>query len=49
MTAPADGTRNAGSVMRQISCWQQRLSGRLRKKLTGFDQKITAFRQRKAL
>ena len=44
MTTPPEKTR---TVMTRLSCWQKRLSGRLRKKILGFDQRIATFRQRK--
>jgi hypothetical protein len=44
MTAPPEKER---TVISQLNCWQKRLSGRLRKKLVSFDQRISTFRQRK--
>jgi len=44
MTAPPGKGR---TVLSQLTSWQKRLSGRLRKKVVSFDQRIATFRQRR--
>jgi hypothetical protein len=47
MTNSQEDPKKARTVIQQVSCWQKRLSGRLKKKLVSFDQRIATFRQRK--